>query len=136
MTFGWCFCRSYNNTLSGFLRDLSDFPCRAASKEATSFLQVTDIKNRVRERLIKKCKSNQRRFEERITKQKIQGFTEKDANFKLTNKNILTDGARFILKHFVYCFTTEKWYPWNAEVFFCISSSLSGSHWWINAKGS
>ena len=26
----------------------------------------------------------------------MQGFTEKDANFKLTNKIILTDGARFI----------------------------------------
>ena len=27
-TFRWCFCGSYNNTLLGFLRNLSDFPCK------------------------------------------------------------------------------------------------------------
>ena len=42
-----------------------------------------------------------------MTKQRIQSFTEKGANFKLTNKNKLTDGAWFISKNFVYCFTTE-----------------------------
>ena len=61
---------------------------KAANKEATSFLlYVTDIRNRAREEFIKQCKSNQRRFEERIKKQKIHSFAKEGTIVKLTNKN-------------------------------------------------
>ena len=61
---------------------------KAASKEATSFLlHVSHIGNRAPEEFIKECKSNPRKFEERIKKQKIHSFPKEGANFKLTNKN-------------------------------------------------
>ena len=61
---------------------------KAASKKATSFLlHVTDIGNRAHEGFIEECKSNPRRFEERVKKQKIYSFVKEGASFKLANKN-------------------------------------------------
>ena len=61
---------------------------KAASKETTLFLlHVTDIGNRAREEFIEECKSNPKRFEEKIKKQKIHSFATEGDNFKLTNKN-------------------------------------------------
>ena len=51
---------------------------KAASEEATSFLlYVTDIGNRACDEFIKECKSNLRRFEERVKKQKIHMLQKK-----------------------------------------------------------
>ena len=61
---------------------------KAASKDATSCLfHATDIGNKACEEFIEKCKSNRRRFEERLKKQKIDSFTKEGDNFKLTKKN-------------------------------------------------
>ena len=38
----------------------------------------------------------------------IHSFNKEGANFKLTNKNKLTDGAQYGPKHFICCFTTEN----------------------------
>ena len=57
---------------------------------ATSFLlYATDIGNRAREEFIEKCKSNPRRFQDRVKKQKIYSFAKEGANFKLTNNKIM-----------------------------------------------
>ena len=60
----------------------------AGSAEAVLFfLHVTNIGNRAREEFIEVCTSNPRRFEDRISKQKIHSFAKEGASFKLTNQN-------------------------------------------------